>query len=115
MPSLARRRTAPSLWHTLVGLAFASAGVAKLVAIEQEAELFRSWGWSKQDMQIIGASELLGAVLLVTRSTQRLGALLLSSTSICVLQEELRHGDTLLVTPRTGLLLAAATGFVRRR
>lgn len=115
MTTLARRRAAPSLWHSLVGLAFASAGIAKLVAIEPEAKLFRSWGWSKRDMQIIGASELLGAALLVTRSTQRLGALLLSSSSICILQEELRHDDNLLVTPRAGLLLAALSGFIRRR
>ena len=114
MPGSARRRAAPSGWHTLVGLAFATAGIAKLTAIEPEAALFRSWGWSVRDMQIIGASELFGAMVLVTRSTQRLGALLLSSTSVCVLQEELRHGDTLLVGPRTGLLLAATTGFIKR-
>lgn len=115
MTTIARRRNAPSLWHTLVGLAFASAGVAKLVAIEPEAKLFDSWGWRKGDMQIMGAAELLGAVLLLTGSTQRLGALLLTSSSICVLQEEIRHGDELLVTPRSALLLAALTGFVRRR
>lgn len=112
---MATRNNAPSLWHTLVGLAFASAGIAKLVAIEPEAKLFASWGWKKRDMQIIGAGELGGAVLLMTRSTQRLGALLLSATSVCVLQEEVRHGDDVLVTPRAGLLLAALTGFVKRR
>ncbi len=115
MPGPSRRRAAPSRWHTLVGLAFAAAGIAKLTSVKPEAALFRSWGWSVRDMQIIGAGELLGAALLVTRSTQRLGALLLSSTSICVLQEEVRHGNSLLVTPRTGLLLAAATGFIQRR
>ncbi len=115
MSSIIRRRTAPSTWHALVSLAFAAAGVAKLVAIEPEAKLFRSWGWSRSDMQIIGCSELLGAVLLATHSTQRLGALLLSSSSVCILTTELRHGDDLLVTPRSALLLAALTGFIRRR
>ncbi len=115
MPSLVRRQDTPTLWITLVGLAFATAGIAKLMAVEPEAKLFRSWGWSTSDMQIIGASELLGATLLVTRSTQRLGALLLSSTSVCVLQEEVRHGNTELVMPRSALLLAALSGFVKRR
>ena len=115
MSSIVRRRAAPTLWHTLVGLAFATAGIAKLTAAEPEAKLFRSWGWSRKDMQIIGTSELLGAVMLVTRSTQRLGALLLSSSSVCILTAELRHGDDLLVTPRAGMLLAALSGFVRRR
>ena len=112
MPSLARRRGAPGLWTTMVGLAFASAGIAKLLAVEPEAKLFRSWGWSKNDMQVMGASELLGATLLVTRSTRRLGALLLSASSICVLQEEIRHGDDGLVTPRAALLLAALVSLV---
>ena len=114
MKSLVRRKGTPTLWTTLVGLAFATAGIAKLAAIEPEMKLFRSWGWSKSDMQIIGASELLGATLLLTRSTQRLGALLLSSTSVCVLQEEVRHGNEALVTPRSALLLTALTGFVKR-
>jgi uncharacterized membrane protein len=115
MSSIVRRRTAPSLWHTLVGLTFATAGIAKLTAVEPEAKLFRSWGWTKSDMQIIGASELLGAALLVTHSTQRVGALLLSSSSVCILSAELRHGDDLLVTPRSAMLIAALTGFIRRR
>ena len=114
MPNLARRKNAPNLWTTLVGLAFATAGIAKLVGIEAEARLFRSWGWTESDRQVMGASELLGATLLVTRSTQRLGALLLSSSSVCVLQEEIRHGNDALVTPRSALLLAALSGFIRR-
>ena len=114
MQSLIRRKNTPTLWTTLVGLAFATAGIAKLAAIEPEAKLFRSWGWSKSDMQIMGASELLGAMLLVTRSTQRLGALLLSASSVCVLQEEIRYGNDALVTPRSGLLLAALSGFIKR-
>ncbi len=115
MSSITRRRTAPSTWHTLVSLAFASAGVAKLVSVKPEEALFRSWGWSRSDMQIIGCAELLGALLLATHSTQRVGALLLSSSSVCILTTELRHGDDLLVTPRSALLLAALTGFIRRR
>ena len=39
--------SSPSLWNTLVGLAFASAGIAKLIPLESEEALFRSWGWSR--------------------------------------------------------------------
>ena len=105
----------PSLWHCIVGIGFAAIGVSKLVAIEQQEELFRSWGWKRQDMQIIGASELLGAALIMTGSTQRLGAGLLSASSFCILTTELRHGDNRLVTPRLGFLAAALSGFWRSR
>jgi uncharacterized membrane protein YphA (DoxX/SURF4 family) len=106
--------TSPSLWTTLVGLVFATAGIAKLLAIEPEARLFRSWGWTRHDMQTIGAAELAGAALLVTGPTQKLGAALLSSSSICILITELRHHDDALVTPRMALLAAAISGFIAR-
>lgn len=114
MSSFARKSNSPSLWNSMVALTFAAAGIAKLAAVEPEAALFRSWGWSTRDMQTIGAAELLGAVLLVTRSTKLLGASLLSSSSVCVLLEEIRHGNDRLVTPRAGLLLASLTGFIPR-
>jgi hypothetical protein len=106
--------SSPSLWNTLVGLAFASAGIAKLIPLESEEALFRSWGWSRRDMQTIGAAELLGAAMLVTRPTRMLGAALLTSSSVCILTTELRHGNDALVTPRMGLLAAAISGFLSR-
>jgi len=115
MTRFARRSTAPSLWIALVGLSFAASGIRKLVPEADVEATFHSWGWTRQDMQIIGASEAIGAAMLVTRSTQRLGALLLSATSFCLMTTELRHGDDSLVTPRTGLFLAALTGFVKGR
>jgi hypothetical protein len=93
--------SSPSLWNTLVGLAFASAGIAKLIPLESEEALFRSWGWSRRDMQTIGAAELLGAAM-PWRS------------SVCILTTELRHGNDALVTPRMGLLAAAISGFLSR-
>lgn len=113
MTSLVSKRSRPSLWTGLVGLVFATAGIAKLTSIAPEAALFESWGWTRKDMQTMGASELLGAALLVTHSTQRAGAMLLSSTSVCLLLAEIKHNNDMLVTPRAGLLLAALTGFLR--
>lgn len=103
----------PSIWHAIVGIGFAAAGISKLVAVEPQKRLFSSWNWSRQDMQIMGASELVGSALIMTRSTQRLGAALLSASSICLLITELRHGDDKLVTPRMGMLAASLTGFWR--
>ena len=103
----------PSIWHAVVGIGFAAAGISKLVAVEPQKRLFGSWNWSRQDMQIMGASELVGAALIMTRSTQRLGAALLSASSVCLLITELRHGDDKLVTPRMGMLAASLTGFWR--
>ena len=104
----------PSIWHAIVGIAFATAGISKMIAVEPQQRLFSSWNWSRQDMQIMGASELVGSALIMTRSTQRLGAALLSASSVCLLIAELRHGNNRLVTPRTGMLLASLTGFWRR-
>jgi len=113
MISSISKRARPSLWTGIVGLVFATAGIAKLTNVAPEAALFKSWGWTRKDMHTIGAAELLGAALLVTRSTQRAGAMLLSSTSVCILLAEIRHDNDALVTPRAGLLLAALSGFVR--
>ena len=103
----------PSLWPSIVGIGFAAAGISKLLAIEPQEKLFQSWGWKRKDMQTIGASELLGAALLMTGSTQRIGAALLSASSVCILMTEMRHHDNKLVTPRAGLLAAAVSGFWR--
>lgn len=113
MTSSISKRARPSLWTSLVGLAFATAGIAKLASVAPEAALFESWGWTRKDMHTMGAAELLGAALLVTHSTQRAGATLLSSTSVCLLLAEIKHNNDMLVTPRAGLLLAALTGFFR--
>jgi len=104
----------PSIWHSIVGIGFAVAGISKLVAVAPQEKLFHSWGWRRQDMQTIGASELLGAALFMTGSTQRLGAALLSASSLCILTTELRHNDNNLVTPRLAMMMAALSGFWRR-
>ncbi len=103
----------PSIWQSIVGLGFAAAGISKLLAVEPQMKLFSSWGWKCRDMQTIGASELLGAALIMTNSTQRLGAALLSASSVCILTTELRHNNDRLITPRLAMLVAAASGFWR--
>lgn len=112
--SASTRHARPSLWDIAVAVTFASAGIAKLVPARSEETLFKSWGWTRRDMQTIGTAELLGAALLTTRATKKAGAALLSATSVCILTTELRHKNDALVTPRAGLLAAALSGFFGR-
>lgn len=112
--SASARHESPSPWNIAVALLFASAGIAKLVPLKAEEALFKSWGWSRRDMQTIGAAELVGAALLATRTTRKAGAMLLTASSVCILDTELRHGNNALVIPRAGLLAAAVSGFFGR-
>lgn len=99
-------------WQLAVSLGFAAAGISKIVAVPPQRRLFASWGWSEEDMRIMGAAELGGAVLLATPALRRLGAALLTSTSVCIALAELRHRDDKLVTPRMAMLVAAVSAGV---
>ena len=105
----------PGLLQTAVGLGFATIGITKVLSLEPQRALFASWGWSEDDMRIMGASELAGAAMLMTKPLTRLGAGLLAATSVCLAITEFRHHDDRLVTPRLGLLAAAiASGLIVR-
>ncbi len=105
-------RTYRGWWQLAVGLGFAASGISKIVAIPPQRRLFASWGWSEDDMRIMGAAELGGALLVATPKLRRLGAALLTSTSVCLALAELRHHDDKLVTPRVAMLLAAVSAGV---
>ena len=104
-----RKRTAFRWWQLAVSGGFAVAGISKLLAVPPQKRLFASWGWKEDDMRIIGAAELGGAVLLATPPLRRLGAALLASTSTCIALAEIRHNDDALVTPRLAMLAAAVS------
>ena len=104
----------PGLLTTAVGLGYAAAGISKLLALEPQRRVFASWGWTEDDMRLMGASELAGAALLMTGPLRRVGAALLAGSSVCLALTEYRHHDDRLVTPRLGMLVAAvATGLTR--
>jgi hypothetical protein len=105
----------PGLLQTVVGLGFAAAGISKLLALEPQRQLFASWGWTEKDMRIMGAAELGGAAMLMTRPFTSIGAGLLAANSVCLALTEYRHHNDRLVTPRLGMLAAAvASGFIGR-
>ena len=103
------RKSVSGWWQLAVGIGFAAAGISKIVAMPPQRRLFASWGWSEEDMRIMGAAELAGGVLVATPALRRFGAALLTSTSVCIALAELRHNDDKLVTSRLAMLLAAVT------
>ena len=103
------------LFFTLLGLGFAAAGSSKLADQHGYRQLFRRWGWSTQEMQLVGLAEITGGVLVAVPATRRLGAAVLAATSGTVLAAELRHSDGEEGAARAVLLLAALTAFIPHR
>ncbi len=99
-------------WYRLIALGFGAAGYSKIMAMDPQRRLFRSWGWPEDVMLIVGGLELGGAVLMSSRRTRHIGAATVAATSIAVLSAELEHGQEGLTTARMAMLLAAATALV---
>lgn len=112
---MARRRS--STWFSLLGLAFAVAGLDKLFSLRGYQRMFDRLGWTEEGMRLIGVAELSGGLLVTCPWTRRLGGAVLAATSAAVLASELNHEDGELALPRLAVLAAAltATGQGRRR
>ena len=100
------------LLYTLLGLGFAAAGAGKLADQHGYRQLFRRWGWSTREMQLVGLAEIAGGFLVAQPSTRKLGGALLAATSGTVLNAEMRHSDGDLGTARAALLIAALTALL---
>lgn len=79
--SLAQRRI---LWgiRILLALAFGAAGVAKLAGAPQMVQLFEAVGFGQWFRYLTGATEIIGAVLLLVPATGLFGGLLLAATMV---------------------------------
>lgn len=99
--------TALKPWFPLLGIAFAIAGLDKLVGLRSYRQLARHWRWRDADMRLLGTAELAGGALLAWHPTRRFGGGVLAGASAAALAAEARHRDIALVVPR-GLLFAAA-------
>lgn len=102
-------------FFTLLGLSFAAAGASKLADQQGYRQLFRRWGWSTREMQLVGLAEIAGGCLVAVPATRRLGAAVLTATSGTVLAAELRHSDGEEGAARAALLLAALSAFLPYR
>jgi hypothetical protein len=90
-----------------LGGAFSLMGLAKLVGAPWEKRWFARWGEDDHVRRRMGAAETLGAALLVSPDTRRLGALTLAATSVPTLTWEAERGDEALAVIRFGLLVLA--------
>ena len=93
--------------YPLVGSAIALAGADKLAGNRGYAGMFRHLGWTSKQMRAAAIAETVGGVLMVPRSTRRIGGALVAAVSAAVLVSELAAGDTKLASSR-GLVLAGA-------
>jgi hypothetical protein len=90
-------------------LAFAVAGVAKLTGAPQMIQVFEAIGIGQWFRYLTGAVEVIGALLLLKRTTGFLGGLALAMTMICGAATHL-----LLIggNPAPAMILAALSAFV---
>ncbi|QNT78660.1 DoxX family protein [Entomobacter blattae] len=79
--------------RTVVTLAYAGCGAAKLAGQASLREKFFNWGWKTKDMKIMGAAEVAGAALLTLKPTRKLGCLILGAASICKIIASLTHSS----------------------
>jgi len=90
-----------------LGAAMTLAGGDKLAGMRAYDGMFRHLGWSHRDMRVAAAAEMAGGLMMMPRSTRRIGGALVAATSAVVLASEIRHGDAKLAMPRGLVLLAA--------
>lgn len=91
---------------TLLGGAIALAGSDKLAGNRDYSRMFRHLGWSDDLMKLTAIAETAGGVLMIPRTTRRLGGAIVAAVSSSVIVSEIRHGETKLAIPR-GLVLVA--------
>jgi putative oxidoreductase len=66
----------------LLALAFGAAGIAKLVGVQQLVELFSAIGFGQWFRYLVGAVEVVGAVLMLIPAAGLFGGLLLTATCV---------------------------------
>lgn len=101
-----------STLYPALGAAIAVAGGDKLAGEDSYRRMFRGLGWSRADMQLLAAVEVVGGALMVPRFTRRLGGALVAAASATVLGSELQQSDAKLAAPRALVLLAGLAALV---
>jgi putative oxidoreductase len=66
----------------LLALAFGAAGIAKLLGVEQMVQLFSAIGFGQWFRYLVGAVEVVGAVLMLIPATGFFGGLLLTAINV---------------------------------
>ena len=89
------------------GGAIALAGADKLVGDRGYNGMFRHLGWSRNQMEAAAIAEVAGGLLMVPRSTRRIGGAIVAAVSAAIIISELSEGDMKLAAPRGLVLLSA--------
>ena len=94
-----------ALLFPVLGSAVAIAGADKLAGNKGYVGMFQHLGWTGEQMRAAAIAETAGGVLMVPRSTRRLGGALVAAVSAAVLLSELSDGETKLAASRALVLL----------
>ncbi len=98
----------------LLALTFFSIGVEQLMGEPMMAGLFRLFGYPPWSMVLVGAVEIVGAVLVLVPRVAHAGALLLGCVMIGAIYSHLAHGQAYMVGgPALLLAMAVALGALR--
>lgn len=96
----------------LAGGAIALAGADKLTGDCGYVGMFRHLGWSESQMQAAAVTEVAGGLLMVPRSTRRIGGAMVAAVSALVMLSEAAKGEMKLAAPRGMVLLAGLTAML---
>ncbi len=105
------RRIAGWVLTGLLTALFVASAAGKLLRAEQVVEMFRKWGL-ENELLLIGAGELVSALLFVIPRTHSLGVLLLSGYMGGAIVTHMQHGES-YVAQSVILALIWVAGFLR--
>ena len=110
-----RRRVGSVVLRGLLTMVFLAAAGMKFAAVPFEVEGFARFGYPIWFMYVVGALQLLGAVLLWTRGCVALGASLLAVIMVGAVGSHLLAGDPILMPLPAFVLLSMLTGVAYAR
>ncbi len=105
------RRVAAWILTGLISLMLIGSAAGKLAGAQSMAEMFEKWGLGGQ-LRLIGAGELISALLFLIPLTNSLGVLLLSAYLGGAIVTHMQNGEPYIV-PAVLLLLVWVAGYLR--
>jgi uncharacterized membrane protein YphA (DoxX/SURF4 family) len=98
----------------LLALTFFSIGVEQLMGEPMMAGLFHLFGYPPWSMVLVGAVEIVGAVLVLVPRVAHIGALLFGCIMVGAIYSHLTHGQASMIAgPVVLLAMAIALGALR--
>ena len=105
------RRIAAWILTSLLTLMFVGSAIGKLLGAQPVVEMFTKWGLKDQTL-LIGAGELISALLFFIPRTNSLGVLLLSAYLGGAIVTHMQNGEP-YVAPAVMLVLVWVAGYLR--